>query len=137
MFNKNNILPIQVILNGTNISNMYNSIQGYDKLSRIHELYNGIITPRNEKDINGIKIGLLNSKCFDLKTLKGININIDNLVGDKVDIPYEYLEYLKKIFRNKYEYTGDINLTRDELLKIILNKPKKTSKNSVLIKKLS
>ena len=135
LFKHANDIPIRIILNGTNISNIYTSIEGSDKISRIYDLYNGIISPENEKDIDNIRNGLLPNKCFDLKTIKSINFQIDNLTGERLDIPYKYLNYLSTLFNNKYNYNGNITLTRDELLKIILNKPKKTSKNPILIKK--
>ena len=133
--NNDNNPPIQVFSNGTNVSNVYTLIKGYDAISRIYDLYNGVITPNNEQDIDLIKKGSLNSKCFNLKSLKGIDSYIDNLIGTKTEISNDYLEYLKKLFRNKYQYTDEIILSREDLLKIILAKPKKNDKNQVLIKK--
>lgn len=139
IFTKNNDLPIQMYLNGDNLSNLYNSIDGYDKLTRIYDLTNGIINKRNEKDIDAIRLGSLSTKCFDLKDLKGINNTIDKLIGKQVNYSVEYMDYLEKLFKSKYKYNGNVDLNRDNLIKIIVSKPKKPNNvntNPVLTKKI-
>lgn len=136
LFNKHSDQQLEIYLNGNNYSNLYNSIDGYDKIERIHDLVNGIISKRTENDIDGIRLGLLNSKCFDIKSLKGINNTIDSLIGEKTSYPISYLNYLKNLFRLKYDYRGNIDIDRDSLIKIITSKPKKQKKEPVLTKRI-
>ena len=111
-----NIYPTRTYLNGEDVSSVF-FVDGADKLYRIYDLYNGIINPRNEIDINYINLGLLSQDAFNFKKLKGINKHEDVLVGtplvNKNDI---YINYLRKFFDQKFDYKGNIGLDRDSML---------------------
>lgn len=107
-------------LNREDISQIYKLIDGKDKISRIYDLYNGIINERNKHDIQAIHLGLLSSDSYDLKTQKGISTQIDQLVGSSITKkPKSYYEYLKNFLENNfYAPCNDLD-SREELLNSI------------------
>ncbi len=111
-----NIYPTRTYLNGEDVSSIF-FVDGSDKLYRIYDLYNGIINPRNEKDINCINLGLLSKDAFNFKELNGINKCEDGLVGTPlVNENDTYINYLRKFFDQKFGYKGSISLDRDSML---------------------
>lgn len=60
------------LVNGENISRVYDIVDGIDKIYRVYDLYNGIENERNKQDINAINLGLLDSNAFNYKTKHGI-----------------------------------------------------------------
>ena len=111
-----NIYPTRTYLNGEEVSSIF-VLDGPDKLYRIYDLYNGIISPRNENDINCIHLGLLSQDAFNFKELKGINEHEDVLVGAPlVNEKDTYIDYLREFFDQKYGYKGSIKLDRDSML---------------------
>lgn len=117
----NNIYPSKTFLNGQDISDIYDTVDGKDKLYRIYDLYRGIINSRNENDINAINLGLLNPNAFDLMSSEGITENEESLVGKSLQITSEdYINYIKELFNNRFGYTGKIDLNRESILTGIL-----------------
>ena len=117
---RDNIYPTRTYLNDNEISHIYDLVDGHDKLYRIHDLYNGIINKRNERDINSMHIGLLTDKGLDLKTVEGITEQENTLIGESlIPVSDEYKMELSEIFRNHYGYKGEINVDRKSLLEII------------------
>ncbi len=111
-----NIYPTRTYLNGEEVSSIFD-VDGPDKIYRIYDLYNGIINPRNEKDINYINLGFLSQEAFNFKELKGINKCEDVLVGTPlVNENDTYINYLRKFFDQKFGYKGRIGLDRDSML---------------------
>ncbi len=113
---KDNIYPTRTYLNDEEVSSIFD-VDGLDKLYRIYDLYNGIINPRNENDINSINLGFLSQDVFNFKQLKGISGQEDSLVGPSlVNVNDTYINYLRKFFDQKFGYKGSINLDRDSML---------------------
>ena len=115
---KDNIYPTRTFLNGEEVSSVFDIIDGPDKLYRVYDLFRGIINPRNENDINSINLGLLSADVFDFRSLRGITGQENNLVGkDSSEVSVDYINYLSKLFNDKYGYNGEIRVDRDSLLK--------------------
>jgi len=113
---KDNIYPTRTYLNGEEVSSIF-GVDGSDKLYRIYDLYNGIINPRNENDINSIHLGFLSPDAFNFKELKGINQQEDSLVGTPlVNASDTYVNYLREFFDQKFGYKGSIGFDRDSML---------------------
>jgi len=120
--NYNNIYPTITNLNGQNVSSIYDLIDGEDKIYRVFDLYKGIINPRNEKDLHSIHLGLMNSDSYDLKSLKGITEKENELIGKSLENNQDYINYLKELFKNRYNYNEEIKFNRDFILNDILLK---------------
>ena len=58
------------MIDGKDISNIYDVVNGNDKIYRIYDLYNGKINERNSHDILGINLGLLRVDAFAYKKKK-------------------------------------------------------------------
>lgn len=72
------------------------------------------------QDLKDINLGLLSTNVYDYKSLIGIT-NKENLIAglsleETKDI---YYIYLKKIFKEKFNYRGPIKLNREFILNII------------------
>lgn len=118
---KHNVYPTKTYLNDEEVSSIYNIQDSEDKIYRVYDLYRGIINKRNEIDINSINLGLLSQNSFDLKSLKGITEQENNIVGKKiVDDLDDYINYLKKLFENNFGYCGDLKLDRNSILNGII-----------------
>ena len=109
-------LSTRAFLNGDDISNLYNYVNGNDRLYRVYDLYNGIINNRNSKDIQNISNNILPPEAFGYKNASGITEQEDLLVG----------ESLIKINDKK------INLVKEKFLKNIDKDNKKHTKIAVL-----
>lgn len=119
---KDNKYSTRTFLNGEEISDKYDIVDGYDKLSRIYDLYNGVINERNERDICAINLGFLKEEAYGLKEALGITLKEDLIIGHSLDNQTsEYIDYLKELFNRKYNYTGEISLDRETIIKIITN----------------
>ena len=113
----------RTFVNGKEMSNIYDIVDGYDKLYRVYDLYNGKINERNLNDIDAIRLGFLKRDAYDLNGLLGIKINEDSLIGPSInEEDGEYIKYLTELFYKKYNYTGEISLDRNNILHIIANK---------------
>lgn len=120
---KDNIYPTTMYLNDEEVSNVFDVNDGPDKLYRIYDLYRGIINTRNEIDINSINLGFLSADAFDFRSLKGITEQENHLVGKStLEISNDYVDYLSKLFNNKFGYKGEIKTDRESLLKGITYK---------------
>lgn len=109
--------PTMTLVNDNDISEIYN-IEGFDKISKIHDLYNGVIKKNNEDCIKLIHLGLLKDKAFHIKHIMS-DIKYYYL-GNKLSQSNEnYINYLKDFFYNEFGYKGEIKLDRDFLLDII------------------
>ena len=115
---KKDLYSARTYLNGEEVSNLYDSIEGEDKLYRIYDLYHGIVNRRNEYDLHSIHLGNLKQDAFDLKTLKGITEREENLIGKSLERPSnEYTKYLKRFLKDRYGYTTKFELDRELILK--------------------
>lgn len=104
-------------LNGEDVSLVYDLVDGSDKISRIYDLYNGIVTHENEEDIKAISLGLLRSSVYDLKTVSGIRDIEDKLVGKTlVKFDKDYLNYVKEFILTNYNSN---KLDRETVVRII------------------
>jgi len=109
-----------VFLNGENISKLYSFVNGEDDLYRIYDLYNGIISPKCEKDILRMNLGNVNIECFDVKNLRGIIFKEDNLIGkSKIKYSTEYELYVKNFFKDKLGYFDKLEFDRDSVVDAI------------------
>jgi len=81
------------ILNGEDISHIYDAVDGPDALSKIYDLYNGIINSRNKYDMFNVNFGILRSEAFHLKAVKGIVAAEDNLVSNTITLSDYYRQY--------------------------------------------
>jgi len=104
-------------LNGEDVSLIYDLVDGSDKISRIYDLYNGIITQENEEDIKAISLGLLRSSAYDLKTVSGIREKEDSLIGKTLVKPDKnYLNYVKEFILTNYNSN---KLDKETVVRII------------------
>ena len=69
-------------LNSNNVSSYYSKISGGDQISRIFDLYNGVINKNNFDDLFNLDPRMLDG--FDLITRSGIRKSEDDLVGGLV-----------------------------------------------------
>lgn len=124
--NPNNSLlyeGVHTFLNGEDLGNTYNISNSLNKVYRIYDLYRGLITPRNESDIDVIHDEFLSDRGFNLRELKNLTFEENNLVGPTtIPISQEYYEYVKKFLKDNYGYLGEIAFDRDSLLSAITYK---------------
>lgn len=110
-------------LNGEDLGNIYNISNSPNKVYRIYDLYNGLITPRNESDIDLIHDEFLSDKGFNLRELKDLTFEENNLVGPTIiPVSQEYYQYVKTFLKEKYGYFGEIAFDRETLLSAITYK---------------
>lgn len=72
-------------LNGVDISSVYEKIGGSGKIDRIFDLYRGIITKDNLKDLDSIHLGILTEYAYDYKAVAGISVIENALVGKEIN----------------------------------------------------
>lgn len=117
---KDNIYPTKTYLNKEDVSYIFDVNDGFDKLYRVYDLYNGIINSRNENDINLINLGFLSTDAYNFRNLMGLNKIEDEMVGEgNVSLSCEYINYLNELFKRKFGYDGDLKLDRNSILKAI------------------
>lgn len=111
--------------NGKDISAIYAIVDGADKLSRIYDLYRGIINKQTADDIYAINLGLLSVWGFDYKRKVGTTKLEDELVGiTKVKRSDEEILVAQDLFRNRIGYRLPVDLNDRALLtKIITYEP--------------
>lgn len=120
---KDNIYPTRTYLNGEEFSSLFDVNDDADKLYKVYDLYNGLINTRNENDINSINLGFLSEDVFGFRELKGITSQEDELVGrSNLEVSNDYINYLSKLFYDKFGYKGEIKTDRESLLKGITYK---------------
>lgn len=120
---KDNICPTRTYLNGEEFSSLFDVNDDADKLYKVYDLYNGLINTRNENDINSINLGFLSEDVFGFRELKGITSQEDELVGrSNLEVLNDYINYLSKLFYDKFGYKGEIKTDRESLLKGITYK---------------
>lgn len=71
----------KTLINGNDISYIYDIVNGIDKIYRIFDLYNGIINERNGNDILSIHYGLLRKEGLGYKEQNGITQQEDEICG--------------------------------------------------------
>lgn len=71
----------KTLLNGEDISVVYDVVEGKDRIMRIYDLYNGIRNKRNRNDIKGIQMGLIRKESFGYKETVGITAMEDAICG--------------------------------------------------------
>ena len=92
-------------LNGTDISELYDIVEGKDKISRIYDLYNGVINKRNSSDILAIHLGLLKKNSFGYKEISGISAQEGIICGKKKTKINDKDElYITDFIRNRIGY---------------------------------
>lgn len=74
----------KTLLNGEDISRLYDIVDGEDKISRVFDLYNGNITKRNEQDVRAIDLGLLREESFGYKELSEVTKKEDEICGQSL-----------------------------------------------------
>lgn len=73
------------LINGVDISYIYDIVNGIDKIYRIYDLYNGIINERNSDDIFAIHLGLLRKDGLGYKEINGITSKEDAICGNDIN----------------------------------------------------
>lgn len=120
---KDNIYPTRTYFNEEEVSSLFDVTDCADKLYIVYDLYNGIINTRNEKDINSINLEFLSADAFGYRELKGVTEQENNLVGKSTfEVSNDYINYLSKLFYDKFGYKGEIKTDRESLLKGITYK---------------
>lgn len=115
-----NFYPTKTLVNGENLSMLFDVNDGPDKLYRVYDLYRGVINPRNEGDIMSINSGFMSEDSFDYKRFIGITDTEDEIVGEsKKTLSLKYVDYLKTFFKEAFGYTGSVELDRFSLLAAI------------------
>lgn len=104
----------KTLVNGNDFSSIYDIVNGYDKVSRIYDLYKGVINERNSNDIIAINKGLLKKGAFSLKEDLGINIDENKIcggfAGDKSYNPYNLdYNFIDNLIFNKIGYNKEFN----------------------------
>lgn len=113
------------LLNGVDISAIYDTVHGIDKISRVYDLYNGVINERNGNDIFAIHLGLLSKDGFGYKEQSGITNKEDSICGKMKEKIYvnQNPEYIHQLIRNKICYKEEFNCDNlDSLIEVITNK---------------
>lgn len=115
-----NFYPTKTLVNGENLSMIFDVNDGPDKLYRVYDLYNGVINPRNEGDIISINSDFMSDDAFDYKRFIGITDVEDEIAGEsKKSLSPEYVDYLTTFFKEAFGYTGSVELDRLSLLAAI------------------
>lgn len=115
-----NFYPTKTLVNGENLSMLFDVNDGPDKLYRVYDLYRGIINPRNEGDIMSINSGFMSDDSFDYKGFIGITDTEEEIAGEsKKNLSPEYVDYLTTFFKEAFGYTGNVELDRFSLLAAI------------------
>lgn len=114
---KDNKYPTRTYFNEEEVSSLFDVTDSADKLYIVYDLYNGIINTRNEKDVNSINLEFLSADAFGFRELKGITSQEDELVGrSNLEVSNDYINYLSKLFYDKFGYKGEIKIDRESLL---------------------
>lgn len=116
------------LLNGEDVSYIYDIVEGPDKLLRIYDLYNGTINDRNMTDLKSIRLGLLREEAFELKTVKGITERENEIISKSTIEPKSnYYGNICRMFMDEFSYYEAVPLDdRDALLKAIKHRPSAT-----------
>ena len=115
-----NFYPTKTLVNGENLSMLFDVNDGPDKLYRVYDLYRGVINPRNEGDIMSINSGFMSEDSFDYKRFIGITDTEEEIAGEsKKTLSTEYVDYLTTFFKEAFGYTGSVELDRFSLLSAI------------------
>lgn len=129
------IYSTYTLLNGEDVSFVYDIVEGPDKLPRIYDLYNGIINDRNIGDLRAINLGLLREQAFGLKEASKITEKENSIVSKFITSPNaSYYQDVCRLLKEKLNYDGVILLDdREALLKAIKHKLSavETSKRTV------
>ena len=91
------IYPSHVYFNGEDISQVYEFVDGIDKISRIYNLYTGNVKKESD-DIKTIIAGLVDENSFNYKN-KNIGNQVQELIGEirNIDIQEQMIEeYIAK-----------------------------------------
>lgn len=115
-----NFYPTKTLVNGENLSMLFDVNDGPDKLYRVYDLYRGVINPRNEQDIMSINSDFMSEDSFDYRRFIGITDTEDEIAGEsKKTLSPEYVDYLTTFFKEAFGYTGSVELDRFSLLAAI------------------
>ncbi len=109
-------------LNGEDISSFYQGFDGDYQVTRIYDLYCGVINNYTSRDIYLIHLNRLNSDIFALKELRGIERKIEAIVGvSKVHKSQEYCQYVDSFLRENFGQDCCGSYERDHLLDCIID----------------
>lgn len=102
----------KTLLNGVDISHLYDIVEGKDKINRIYDLYNGIINKRNSDDIFSIHLGLEKKEGFGYKEASGITEQENSICGTSYNkFPYNQdCEYIYDFIQNKIGYKENFSI---------------------------
>lgn len=120
IFNINLDGDVKVLVNGEDLTYLYDNLFGRDLVCRIFDLYHGEITELNNRDIYLIRLSKLNEEAFGLIELNGIVSKENELVGEQFENLNETLNSFKVKFLREQFGVIDGNLKdRDILLEYI------------------
>ncbi len=133
---KDNIYSTKTLLNGIDISRVFDVKDDKEKLYRVHDLFHGIINERNKEDICAMNLGLMGVDAYDYKTLACITKAEDKIVGESIIKDEEQEAYLRDLLTNVLGYEGEFEFNRNSIVEAILNRkyvsdePKKQEEKS-------
>lgn len=101
----------RTLVNGQDISRLYDIVEGKDKIMRIYDLYMGIINERNSNDIISIHLGLLSKDGFGYMELNGITKKEDAICGKSLCLnpSKQNYDYIYDLIRNRIGYHYPFN----------------------------
>lgn len=86
---------VEILLNGEDISTIYQDVEGKNVISRIFDLYNGNITKRNEQDYKVNGLNMIEMKKIGYKEISGITEQENEICGASL-LPKNSEEHVKK-----------------------------------------
>jgi len=97
-------------INNKDISYLYNIVKGENKISRIYDLYNGIINYKNIDDIYCISLGFLKKESLGYINICGITEKEDLICGSSYNYRYNQdYEIIDKFIKEKLNYKEEYN----------------------------
>lgn len=100
------------LINGASISDIYDMVNGIDKIYRIYDLYNGIINERNSDDIFAIHLGLLNKDGLGYKEINGITAKENAICGSNTTniITSKEATFIYNLINKRIGYEKSFNI---------------------------
>lgn len=98
-------------VNGEDISYIYDTINGNDKIYRIYDLYNGTINKRNSDDIFSIHSGSLRKSALGYKEINGIDAKENEICGNcKKNLSVEESTFIYNLISEGIRYRKQFNI---------------------------